>query len=69
MVWSVFSTRTPGGAYFFSSSTALRKKSSPMSVGSPPCQAMVTSGTWCASMVWRIYASSTSSDIRKVLPG
>ncbi len=34
----------PARAYFFSTATARRKKSSPMSVGSPPCQAMVTSG-------------------------
>ena len=37
------------------SSTERRKKSTPISVGSPPCQAIVTSGTpACASISWRM---------------
>ena len=40
-----------------------------MSVGSPPCQATVTSGSAWASSSWRTYASSTSSDMRNRSPG
>jgi hypothetical protein len=35
------------------------EESSPIRVGSPPCQATCTSGTRaCASMSWRTYVSS-----------
>lgn len=48
------SNLVPGRAYFFPYTTARRKKSSPINVGSPPCQAIVTSGPCCASINWRI---------------
>ena len=61
MVW-------PGFAYFRSSSTTRRKKSTPSSVGSPPCQENTTSGPVTPSMYWRMNCSSVASDIRP-LPG
>ena len=52
------------------SSTERRKKSRPIIVGSPPCQATATSGeSACASMSWRRYSSSRSSAILNLLPG
>ena len=59
----------PGRAYFRASSTARRKNSRPMSIGSPPCQAIVTSGARCASMSCRMYRSSSSSLMRERAPG
>lgn len=41
-VWIVCSTVMPGRRCFSTSSIARRKKGSPMIVGSPPCQAIVT---------------------------
>ena len=49
LVWMVWTTVWPGRAYFLPSSTARWKNSSPISVGSPPCQAIVTSGVRCDS--------------------
>ena len=40
-----------------------------MSVGSPPCQAIVTVGVWCDSSSCLMYSSSRSSAIRNVEPG
>ena len=50
-------------------STARRKKSTPIRVGSPPCQATVTSPSGWDPMYWRRYSPSRSSDIRKRSPG
>ena len=58
-----------GRSYFSTSSIARRKKSRPMSVGSPPCQAMVTYSCCCDSMTWRMYCSSRSSSMRNFEPG
>ena len=69
LVWIVYSIVIPGRRYFSTYSVARRKKSTPIRVGSPPCQAMLTCGTRCASMSWRTYCSSSSSAIRKRLPG
>ena len=44
LVWKVCCTVWPGRRYFSTSSTARSKKSSFISVGSPPCHATVTSG-------------------------
>ncbi len=68
-VWNVFSIRVFSLAYFFCTSTERRKKSSPIRVGSPPCQAIVTLGTRCPLIVWRMNSSITSSVIRKLLSG
>src|SRR4051812_16213621 len=40
-----------------------------MSVGSPPCHAMVTSGPSWDSITCRMYVASTSSGIRNRSPG
>ncbi len=68
-VWIVYSMVIPGLRCFSTYSVARRKKSTPIIVGSPPCQAIVTWGTRCASISWRTYCSSSSSAIRKRLPG
>ena len=69
-VWIVYDARWPGFRYCCASSTERRKKSSPIIVGSPPCHAIVTSGTCrCASTSCRTYASSMSSAIRNREPG
>ena len=69
LVWTVLTMRWPGRAWRRSYSRERRKKSSPMSVGSPPCQATVTSGAGpCASISWRMYSCSMSSAIRNLLP-
>ena len=50
-VWIVYVIRWCGIRYFSASSTERRKKSTPIIVGSPPCQATVTSGEpACASI-------------------
>jgi hypothetical protein len=54
LVWIVFWRVTPGWHYWRSSPTALAKKSSPISVGSPSCQATVISEASCPSISWRI---------------
>jgi len=55
VVWIVLSTRWPGLAYSRSISIERRKKSSPIMVGSPPCQATTTSGARsCAASNWRM---------------
>ena len=59
----------PGRRYFSTRVMVRRKKSSPIRVGSPPCQAMLTLSVWCDSMSWRMYCSSTSSLMRNLLPG
>jgi len=41
----------PGRAYFFCNATAARKKSSPISVGSPPCQQKLLSWRICQSVL------------------
>ena len=68
-VWIVYSTVIPGRRYFSTYAVARRKKSTPIIVGSPPCQAIDTNGIRCASISWRMYCSSSSSAIRKRLPG
>ena len=68
-VWIVFTMRLPGRRYFSRNSTERRKKSRPISVGSPPCHATVTSGPGCASMSCRMYVSRSESVMRKRLPG
>ena len=40
-----------------------------MSVGSPPCQAIMTSGVRCDSWSWRTYSSSVSSVMRGLASG
>ena len=60
-------TLMPGLAYFFCNAIAFRKKSIPMSVGSPPCQPKLISGVpsgW-HSIYWRVRLSSMSSVILK----
>ena len=70
MVWIVFRIFCPGRAYRRSRSIARRKKSRPIIVGSPPCQATTTSGTRaCASSSCRIYVSCRSAAIRNRDPG
>jgi hypothetical protein len=49
--------------------TARSKKSRPISVGSPPCQAKVTSVPGWAASVASTKRSSTASDMRKEDPG
>ncbi len=69
-VWIVYDARCPGFRYSRASSTDRSKKSSPIIVGSPPCHAIVTSGTVaCASISCRTYASSRSSAMRNREPG
>jgi hypothetical protein len=68
-VWIVYSTCIPGRRYRSTCSVARRKKSTPIIVGSPPCQAIVTYGCRWASISSRMYRSSMSSAIRKRLPG
>ena len=70
MVWIVLRIRCPGRANCRSSSMERRKNSSPIIVGSPPCQATTTSGARaCASSNWRMYVSCRSAAIRNRLPG
>ena len=54
LVWIVYSIVIPGLQYFCAIAMLRSKKSSPISVGSPPCQATFTSGIWCASINWRM---------------
>ncbi len=68
-VWIVYVTVIPGRRCLSTYAVARRKKSTPIIVGSPPCQAIVTSGVRCASISWRTYSSSIASAIRKRLPG
>ncbi len=69
LVWIVFSKVIPGRRYRSCNSATRRKKSRPMSVGSPPCQANVTRSVRCASISPRTYASSVASSIRNDEPG
>ena len=69
LVCRAFWMRMPGRLYFCCRATASRNQSSPIKVGSPPCQAKVTSGTFWASMYCRVYSSSRSSGMRKSEPG
>jgi hypothetical protein len=69
-VWIVYTACWPRCRYCCASSTDRSKKSRPIIVGSPPCQAIVTSGTVaCASTNCRTYVSSRPSAIRNRDPG
>ena len=65
LVWSALPTTWPSAPWRFSDSTAALKKSSPHSVGSPPCHASTLCGMRYDSSSATI-ASRVASDI--VLP-
>ena len=49
LVWMVWRIFWPGFLYFATSSIERLKNGSPIRVGSPPCQAILTSGFGCAA--------------------
>ena len=69
--WSGSCSRrsSPAGGTAPGARATRRKKSRPISVGSPPCQANVTRSVRCASISPRTYASSVASSMRNDEPG